>query len=382
MTQNEFSQGLFEDYQEIPDGRIIKNEFSPWHHPRKHLIRLEQWVHYINSYSKRILHDKKDFKYFSLPGDDLLDIRTIHEEFCLKKEIKMRFLGFNDHTSDADREQNANLSLAEVRGLKYIDKASQYHDNNILNINSKESLVYQRFKEFGDFDVINLDFCNSVTKHQPSKKDNNHYNFLSKIIQLQNHRDKPWLMFLTTRVGDGHVHPQTLEIFKRCFINNLSDDTFRNKAEQLLNIYDSDSLEKSLLIDDKFRKIVSTSFFKWMLTYSLSLTPKTTIKVLDVMEYKVYPKSTSPDMLSFALIFTPHHDQIHDPIGLAKSFVAVEKFREPTIASYYIERVCSATDCDKYLKERPDKKEIMTVRSIDLLKSARFDTSSYREQFP
>ncbi|WP_313083237.1 PP_RS20740 family protein [Atlantibacter sp.] len=381
MADDNFTQGLFDDIQEIPEGRIIKNKFFAWHHPRKHLVRLEQWVYYIDSFLKRPLKGAKKMKYFSLPGDDLLDIRTLHEEVCAKNNIFLQFLGFNDHTKDDARKQNANLSLAEVRELPYIDKSSQYHDNNILNLNSKDSLVYQRYKEFGDFDVINLDFCGSITKLPPANKEPNHYNFLTKIIQLQNHRDKPWLMFLTTRMGNEHIHPETLEIFKKCFRDNLIDNEFKNKSEEFFNITDSESLDHHLSSDELFRKIVSTSLCKWLLTYCLSLTPKTTIKILDVMEYKVYPESKNADMLSIALAFKPHNDQVIDPFGLAVSTESVEKFKEPIIASYFIERINKATDCDKYMAERPEKKELMTKLSIELLNSARYDTSAYRDFF-
>ncbi len=381
MSENNFIDDMFEGIQESPEGRIIKNNFFPWHNPRKHLVRIEQWIHYISHYLKKPLKGATQLKYFSLPGDDLLDIRTIHDEICLKNKITLRFLGFNDHTSEISREQNANLSLAEVRSLPYIDKSSQYHDNDILNITSKESLVYQRFKEFGDFDIVNLDFCGSITRHKPANKEANHYNFLSKIIQLQNHRDRPWIMFLTTRVGNDHIHKDTLEILKRCFLQNLNDDEFKRSSEEHFRVSDSDSLQDKLNTDEFFRKIISTSFCKWLLTYSLNLTPKTTMKVLDVMEYKVSPESNTPDMLSFALMFTPHHDQITDPNGLAVSVAKVEKFREPTIASYYINKMIKATDCDKYMEEDQDKKEKMIQLSMALLKTARYDVSTYRDFF-
>lgn len=42
MSGNNFIDDMFEGIQESPEGRIIKNNFFPWHNPRKHLVRIEQ----------------------------------------------------------------------------------------------------------------------------------------------------------------------------------------------------------------------------------------------------------------------------------------------------------------------------------------------------
>lgn len=381
MSDNNFFDDLFEEIQEVPDDRLVKNRFLPWHNPRKHLVRLEQWVYFIEKMLDKPLKSNTSLKYFSLPGDDLLDIRTLHEEICIKRKLPLCFMGFNDHQSNSLREQNANISLTEVRSLEYIDANSEYHNNDILNIVTKDSLTYQRFKKFGDFDVINLDFCDSITIKKPATKEPNHYNLLTKIIQLQNHRDKPWLLLLTTRIGSQHTHELTLDLLKTHYMTNLSHDDFKRKSEEFFNISDENSLSLALSQSERFRKVISTSFCKWLLSFSLQLLPRTTIKIMDAMEYKVLPENDTPDMLSLALLFTPHPDQVTDPIGLAKPNGNVERFVEPTIASYFIERINKCTDCDSYLASSPEKKEYITEKSITLLKSARFDTSEYRHSF-
>lgn len=381
MTDQTFFEGLFENVQEAPEGRLVKKTFLPWHHPRKHLVRIEQWVYFINAFVEKNLKNQPRLKYFSLPGDDLLDIRTIHDEVCLRHRIELQFMGFNDHEEDSLREQNANISLAEVRALSNIDQRSEYHHNNILTIVNKGSLAYDRFKNLSDYDVINLDFCDSVTKKKPDNKVPNHYNLLTKIIQLQNHRDTPWLLFLTTRIGTSHIHEEALSLFKSHYRSNLENECFKEKSEQIFNVFDDDSLNESFSDCDNFRKIVSSSICKWLLSFSLSLTPKTTIKVLDAMEYKVLPESEYPDMISIALLFTPHPDEVTDPLGLAKPKGKVQVFEEPVIASRYLEKIKNCTDCDNYLASSPDKKELMIQRSISLLRSARFDTQDYRLHF-
>lgn len=377
MSDQNFFSDLFENVQEAPEGRLVKNQFMPWHHPRKHLVRLEQWVYFINKLLDKHFKDKKNLKYFSLPGDDLLDIRTIHDEICLERNITLQFLGFNDHESESSREQNANISLNEVRALPFIERNSEYHNNDILNIVSKDSLAYQRFKNFGDFDIINLDFCGSITIKRPGDRNPNHYNLLTKIIQLQNHRDKPWLLYLTTRIGSEHIHEDVLGHLKQQYFLNLKDANFKDKSEEIFEVFDEDSLNQALTNCSNFRKIVSTSLCKWLLSFSLSLTPKTTVKILDSMEYKVLPESEFPDMLSLALLFTPRPDQVADPLGLAIPNSKVERFHEPTIASYYIERINKCTDCDNYFATSPEVRATMIQKSAEILKLARFDTVEY-----
>ena len=225
--------------------------------------------------------------------------------------------------------------------------------------------------------MINLDFCGSVTNQRPASRSPNHYNLLTKIIQLQNNRDKPWLLYLTTRIGSDHIHHEVLRQFKEHYSSNLTDENFRGKSQEIFNVFDRESLEQSLINCENFRKIVSTSLCKWLLSFSLSLTPKTTVKILDAMEYKVLPEAEFPDMLSLALLFTPRPDQVPDPLGLAKPHSRVERFQEPTIASYYIDRINKCTDCDRYLLTSPDVKRTMIEKSAHLLSSARFDTQEY-----
>jgi len=250
-----------------------------------------------------------------------------------------------------------------------------------LTIINKGSLAYERFKDFSDYDVINLDFCDSITKRKPGDGNPNHYNLLTKIIQLQNHRDKPWLLFLTTRVGVDHIHDDALSSFKEHYKSNLTHESFKDKSREIFNVFDEETLNKAFSECEVFRKIISTSLCKWLLSFSLSLTPKTTVKILDAMEYKVLPESQYPDMISIALMFTPHSDEVTDPLGLAKFKRKAQVFDEPTIASNYLEKISKCTDCDNYLATSPEKKELMITKSIDLLNSARFDTQAYRVQF-
>ncbi|BEO45305.1 hypothetical protein SMQE13_46560 [Serratia marcescens] len=371
-------EDLFEENVKEPEERLVKNEFFAWHHPRKHLVRMEQWLHYIKEHKESIIRGST-LKYLGLPGDDLLDIRVIHDEFCTKNNITLKFIGFNDHTSDEKRTQNANLSFAEVRAMAHISPESIVIDNDILHIGEPSSLAYERVKDNGNYDVVNLDFCDSIAIRDPQAL--NHYNLLTKILQIQSNRDNPWLLFITTRIGKEHVNDNSLKALIHCFESNLKSACFSEKSAACFGISNSQELDEAIKDERKFNKVIITAFCKWMLTFCLDLNPKTTMKVLDSMEYKVNPKATNCDMVSFALLLKPHPESVIDRFKLASHQSKKVIFSESEIASHYIYRFNVSTNCDTYLQDDKNKKEEMIKQSIKLLNSARYDTSSYRDQF-
>ncbi len=89
MSDQEFFNDLFEDMQETPAGRLVKNNFLPWHHPRKHLVRLDQWVYYINMLLDKPFHGKDTIKYFSLPA---MIFSTL--ELSMRKYVLEEILNF------------------------------------------------------------------------------------------------------------------------------------------------------------------------------------------------------------------------------------------------------------------------------------------------
>lgn len=376
-----FDDDLFAGLEIEPVARERKDKFKPWHNPRKQLVRKEQWIYFIRKHIGNMLADRKVIRYFSLPGDDLLDIRVLHDEVCVPEKIKLNFLGFNDHSSDAKREQDANLSLAEVRSMPFIDRNSLYYHNNILQVGRFKSLAYTRMKDGGDYDIINLDFCDSMTSIDPATGDENHYQLLKNIISIQRSRDEPWLLFITTRIGVKHVHESTLKILLECYKDNLNDEVFKAESKAKYGISNEVELIASLDNPEKFSKIICTSLCKWLLKHTLSFKPQTTVKVLDAMEYKVFPEAQSADMISFALYLKPHPDRLGDHAGLAPGKLISEEFKEPEISFRYINKFFKTTNCDTWLEGNPERKEVAIQESMSLLESARYDVSQYRSHF-
>src|SRR5215467_2181593 len=70
--------------------------FKAWHRPRKQYVRQFQWAKQIKNLIG-MLHfseDPKVFRYLSLPGNDLLDVRSIREE-CFSNGVVLKYVGLN-----------------------------------------------------------------------------------------------------------------------------------------------------------------------------------------------------------------------------------------------------------------------------------------------
>src|SRR5688572_2250608 len=102
-----------------------KKPFLPWHRPRKHFVRHEQWQQQIENLVDAGQVEDQTLRYLGLPGTDLLDIRHFHRTLCEPKDLMLRFLGFNTAAHPQDVGQTElNISLDEVRKLPRVDPRS------------------------------------------------------------------------------------------------------------------------------------------------------------------------------------------------------------------------------------------------------------------
>src|SRR5688500_14489161 len=67
--------------------------FQPWHLPRKHHLRKNQWAVSLDRLLD-VIPDRKLIKYLCLPGQDLLDVQVL-ADVCKAKGRRLRYLGFD-----------------------------------------------------------------------------------------------------------------------------------------------------------------------------------------------------------------------------------------------------------------------------------------------
>ncbi len=72
--------------------------FQPWHKPRKQFIRLRQWCDEVKALLAELTKARgaapASLSYLTLPGDELLDVRVLHD-VCGAQSVRLRYLGFN-----------------------------------------------------------------------------------------------------------------------------------------------------------------------------------------------------------------------------------------------------------------------------------------------
>lgn len=374
-AHDSFLDGLFDDVLDQPADRPRKNKFFPWHKPRKHYVRTKQWIRIINRHIDTI-KTGEDIKYLSLPGDDLFDVKLIHDNICVPKDINLNFLGFNDFNNEVGfRKEDANLTLTEVRAMSNINSQSDVINYDIMNVGNHNSIPYKHVKSHGNFEIINLDFCDSMLGRVPSKIYADHYKLLTTLFRIQSSRDNPWLLFITTRIGNEYIAPEALKILLDCFENNCQDKKFSDVITNEFGYNLSLSIDELITEGKKFSNVVLISLLKWMQKNCLTLNPNFVVKLEDVMEYTVNYASTAPDMISFALKFTPKPNINHDPLGLAIS--NDQPLDEVEIACRFPSVIVRKRDCDLELEQNQILMQEMIHETENMLKNARYDTTNF-----
>src|SRR5581483_595570 len=119
-----------------------KRDFLPWHRPRKQFVRDRQWREQIDFLLNDIELEDNVLRYLGLPGIDLLDLRYFHSKLCEPKQIRLRFLGFNNSAHPTSELQpELNVSLDEVRRLSLVDPRSDVVWDDFARLANENSLA-------------------------------------------------------------------------------------------------------------------------------------------------------------------------------------------------------------------------------------------------
>lgn len=358
-----------------------KKAFLPWHKPRKQFVRHDQWRYYINQLVTEHKVSEGRLTYFGLPGVDLLDIRYFGTTICEPHDIKLRFLGFDKGAApESEFQSEFNISYDEVSKTPSFDPQSEIIAFDLRELVDDESIAWQKTLEFGPYDVINLDLCDGVANEPSGEDSRTYYNAMSKLLTIQARRKTPWLLFLTTRVGQNYIHDETLKTFSGLYETNLRDcKSFQKISEQKLAIGDEKALQAALNASRGLQSVVLVGLCKWLLGLVLGQVPPTIMEVKNIFGYRVNEGAEAEDMVSIALRFDPTHDPLPDPTKLAAS--SATKPDECELASKAAKRVSGLIDVDAYLASQKSVKDEMIEAMCSLLESARYDVDLYRKEF-
>lgn len=355
-----------------------KKPFLPWHRPRKHFVRHEQWQQQIEFLVNAGQLEHQTIRYLGLPGTDLLDIRHFHRTLCEPQELMLRFLGFNTaaHPQDAGQTE-LNISLDEVRKLPRIDPRSDVIADDFCFLADESSLAWNRAKDLGPFDVINIDLCDGFANHQPGTLDNNHYNAVNKLMTLQAGKKQPWLLFLTTRTGQQDINAEVLNAFIEKYRRNLADCvSFQEKSLTDFEIGNAGDLDKAVQTPDGHLSVFLVGLCKWMIGIGVGQQPPFNVTVTSVLGYRVLPEATHNDLVSIAFRFDPTFAAAPDSMGIAG--VKDARPDECQLATATVRRVKNRKCVDTILRDDPAVMKNMVEATEELLALARYDIGEFR----
>ncbi|VVQ34489.1 hypothetical protein PS947_04069 [Pseudomonas fluorescens] len=378
-------------YDDVTHGSVsLKTKFAPWHKPRKQYIRNRQWNVAASNLIEHLQLKAKDrsLQYLSLPGSDLLDVRSLYT-VCAAKEVRLKFIGLNEITvGDKETTMDQLISINELHGLKYIDPSSDVYEDQLESLCVNKSIAQENIiKRASSYDVINIDLCRSMLESPPQDKQSNYYDALFKLLRHQaDNRTEDWLFFVTTRTNQDMVHEGAF----RKFVEGLEqifdvDDAVYNRCCEL-EIFGKDTLVERRIDVDKidapsYNNLLSAGIGKWVLAALAGQPPAHKSKMLQLFGYNVLQRDNdSCDMMSFGFWCRHIPNKAKDAFGLAGAGVNLNA--EDVTAAVGKARLAIIESVSKFINVDVDMAndevfEEMLQSSTSLMRSARYDVPSY-----
>ncbi len=302
---------------------------QPWHKPRKQFIRERQWIYFSRRLIDRELNSPglqvpaggvPEVRYLTLPGIDYLDVRLL-ADLCDEFGCLLTNTGFL-----AGGEGNSYIARAKVREdslikAGYITNESYTFERRFEDITSAQGQAYRELQRKGPFHIINVDACGSIAA-PTAQHANRLIDAIYRLVEYQfANKSGRWLLFLTADVRQDSLEPETLDRLCDAVLKNAEESA--EFHEEVLSLFDQNEADIGTVVEEasgshgeKFLKLFSLSFAKWLLHLSIS-------KNWDMKTHSSYCYSTGtqgndvPTMVCLAFEFLP------PPAGLEDQFQVV-----------------------------------------------------------
>lgn len=372
LNQDDF--GTSSDFTTLS---TYKFELSPWDKPRKQWIRKYQWwklieQHLISGQPQQVA--LSPLRYFGLPGERLLDIRFFISKL---KEHNKSFFFYGINNSNKSWNQ-AQVQLSQVldidNGLVIKNSSIGLHDFDELHHLNPTAM--QNIKKNGPFDVINLDFCDSVISKLLNTKR------LDAIKNLLNYQLKTssgnWLLFITTRTAKDTNSGDAFERLSKLLDKNLQDPDFKEEFIKYYNEIHESTTNKIIstanISENDHINIVVIGFVKWL--FGLAVTCECSGKLLSILRYDIDDTSSS-DMMSMCLSFKKDIRPLHDHSGVTTPCDNQESVTEPELARRSLKKIHETKNVDIIITSNLDTYKASLDETLTLLNESGVDTSSY-----
>lgn len=370
----------------------LRTSFFPWHKPRKQFLRTEQWVKSIDLLVETLAlkQSRKPLTYLSLPGSDLLDIRSI-QPLCQEKEVDLSFLGIN--SGDDDDPATTHLSAAllnQVRSMPFINKDSEVVPDKFEHLAKQKSIAYERvITARKSFDVINIDLCRSLAEGPSGIKGPNIPNAVFNLLTHQaNNRNQDWLLFLTTRSNKHMVDSGTMQKFVNWINTAITNDPELINKMQDQSLIDCQCITDGQIDLEKLEQPFYSNVFAlgvghWIVNSLVNNKPAWKVDMLTQYGYHVAMQDTSCDMLSLGFYCKRIKPVNTDQFAIAQ--IANEnspesiEITEKKCHEKVRKKVSENDDVDVRLYLDDEIYQIHLESSAKLLSSARYDEGKYKQ---
>lgn len=363
---------------EVPEPTQSK-KFMPWHKLRKQYVREKQWSKSLLDLLIEHPIEGRPIKYLGLPGNELFDLRVLHKEVCVPKELSLHFLGFNTGAKVPGSDQmEIDLSTEEVKRLEMVDGQSKVMPDDFRSLADHRSMAWSEAQRVGPFDVVNIDLCDGFGKEFPGKIDDTYYNAMREILTIQSSTNRPWLLFLTTRVGQEYAHGSTFDRLRKVFEQNISTCAeFRDATSGRMRISSIADIRSAARSPRGYSNIFITGLSKWLVAFGRVSAPKAVVRLCDLMGYSVKRGAVVCDLVSAVFKVSPVMQPPRDRFNLASSRL-VPIPSECEIAVEIVDVVCNCEDVDASLRDDSEERRELLSRSSALMHAARYDGSEYQ----
>ena len=374
------------NFGEVPEHAEIssvKAEFQRWHHPRKQWVRVKQWCSASRRLIKELgLPNGEPFRYLTLPGDELLDIRAL-SDVCDGEDVKLRFLGFNSVGPKTSAQIELNISQNEVRSHAAVDGLSRVLEKRLETVINDESQEFRAAQDLGPFHAINIDLCDSIAFRDIDDKKGSGLGILAKLLELQLATSKPWLLFITTMAQPDLLSPRNQAGFMEAIkANTAVSDEFKTELARLVSM-SADELDVGLHEAWKgqnpdFLRLFCAGLGKWLLRVLGPTKPSRSLTLLDSCYYRV--GSQGPNMLSLVFRCDTQTQQLVDRDGILPMGGGREngdEFSEVQLAISMARKLGASADLDALLAQDNLLAEKLIGQAGKLMAMARFDPAAY-----
>lgn len=414
MSDSDLSEGIVPDDlpRHILPPTALRADFKPWHRVRKQFVRERQWNHEIRFLAQRylrrelqtdetewaeapsaeadatidstpeVLRIERPLSCLVLPGEDLLDIRSLWQE--LQREgYYLRFLGFNNTIGTHERRRQMDVAECAITQLTKVCKNSHVTCDSFQAIARTTTQAYHLFRKYGPYDVVNLDLCDSLVPRGKEGEMQANYTALHQLVfyQLQRQRT-PWLLFATTQVDRDSASQSEINQLARPIRDNcdkhprfcgelarlIPEAAFRNGDH---------TLDISQLSADHLVRVFGVVLGKWLMNALAQASPRCGVKLLPSYRYTIKPES-SVDMLSLGFLITPFYAPPVDVTGVSALQPTVRQFPcELDSALGFVSMASDIRNVDELLEANSAMHEQLANSKADLLAAAGYDRDAY-----